>query len=154
MEKLLTTTSFSTGWESFSTAPIAIFCLVTETKGQTFHWIPGFYSTSGVVNYTTVIFSAHLVALKCVECCFTSTETVVLLETGAQDGHLDFHTAPELCDGEMRFLLLLVPGKYSYVLGQQPSCCVPPHFQQIAYSSQLSMCKDLSERGLFTKCGE
>ena len=29
--------------------------------------------------------------------CFTSTETVGLLETGAQDGHLDFHTAPELC---------------------------------------------------------
>ena len=29
-------------------------------------------------------------------CCFTSTETVGLLETGAQDGHLDFHTAPEL----------------------------------------------------------
>ena len=30
-------------------------------------------------------------------CCFTSTETVGLLGTGAQDGHLDFHTAPELC---------------------------------------------------------
>ena len=29
--------------------------------------------------------------------CFTSTETVGLLGTGAQDGHLDFHTAPELC---------------------------------------------------------
>ena len=26
--------------------------------------------------------------------CFTSTETVGLLGTGAQDGHLDFHTAP------------------------------------------------------------
>ena len=31
-----------------------------------------------------------------VECCFTSTETVGLLGTGAQDVHLDFHTAPEL----------------------------------------------------------
>ena len=30
---------------------------------------------------------------KLVECCFTSTETVGLLGTGAQDGHLDFHTA-------------------------------------------------------------
>ena len=31
-------------------------------------------------------------------CCLTpSTETVSLLGTGAQDGHLDFHTAPELC---------------------------------------------------------
>ena len=29
--------------------------------------------------------------------CFTSTETVGLLGTGAQDGHLDSHTAPELC---------------------------------------------------------
>ena len=29
--------------------------------------------------------------------CFTSTETVGLLGTGAQDVHLDFHTAPELC---------------------------------------------------------
>ena len=31
-----------------------------------------------------------------VECCFTSSETIGLLGTGAQDGHLDFHTAPEL----------------------------------------------------------
>ena len=29
-------------------------------------------------------------------CYFTSTETVGLLGTGAQDGYLDFHTAPEL----------------------------------------------------------
>ena len=28
--------------------------------------------------------------------CFTSTETIDLLGTGTQDGHLDFHTAPEL----------------------------------------------------------
>ena len=31
------------------------------------------------------------------KCCFTSTETVGLLGTGAQDVHLGFHTAPELC---------------------------------------------------------
>ena len=30
------------------------------------------------------------------KCCFTSAETVGLLGTGAQDVHLDFHTAPEL----------------------------------------------------------
>ncbi len=30
------------------------------------------------------------------KCCFTSTETVGLLGAEAQDGHLDFHTAPEL----------------------------------------------------------
>ena len=29
------------------------------------------------------------------ECCFMSTETICLLGTGAQDGHLDFHIAPE-----------------------------------------------------------
>ena len=39
-----------------------------------------------------------------VECCFTSTETVGLLGTGAQDGRHDFHTAPELSD---EFLELL-----------------------------------------------
>ena len=27
------------------------------------------------------------------KCCFTSTETVGLLGTGAPDGHLDIHTA-------------------------------------------------------------
>ena len=37
-------------------------------------------------------FKLDLVLL--VECCFTSTETVGLLGTGAQDDHLDFHTAP------------------------------------------------------------
>ena len=31
------------------------------------------------------------------KCCFTPTETVGLLGTGAQDGHLHFHTAPEVC---------------------------------------------------------
>ena len=34
-----------------------------------------------------------------VQCCFASTETVGLLGTGAQDGHLDFHTAPEIWPG-------------------------------------------------------
>ena len=32
-----------------------------------------------------------------IQCCLTSTETIGLLGTGAQDGRLDFHTAPELC---------------------------------------------------------
>ena len=40
------------------------------------------------------LFLCTLVLLKC---CFTSTETVGLIGTGAQDVHLDFHTAPELC---------------------------------------------------------
>ena len=52
-------TSFST-----ESAPIAIFCLVTETKGWTFHGILGFYLTSGIVDYMAVIISAHLVSVK------------------------------------------------------------------------------------------
>ena len=35
--------------------------------------------------------------LLVLKCCFTCTETVGLLGTGAQDVHLDFHTVPELC---------------------------------------------------------
>ena len=31
------------------------------------------------------------------KCGFASTETIGLLGMGAQDDHLDFHTAPELC---------------------------------------------------------
>ena len=46
-------------------APIGIFCLVTESKGQVFRGIAGFYSILGAVDYTAVIFSAHLVAVKC-----------------------------------------------------------------------------------------
>ena len=31
------------------------------------------------------------------QCCFTSTETIRTYQgRGTQDGHLDFHTAPEL----------------------------------------------------------
>ena len=43
---------------------------------------------------------------------------------------------------------VLVPGKYSYTLSQQPSLSVPPYFLQIAYASLLCMHEDLSERGL------
>ena len=32
--------------------------------------------------------------LSMVQCCLTSTETIGLLGMGAQDGHLDFYTAP------------------------------------------------------------
>ena len=39
-----------------------------------------------------------ILVVAVVVCCFTSTETVGLLGTGAQDGHLDFHTAPGLSD--------------------------------------------------------
>ena len=35
------------------------------------------------------------------ECCFTSTETVGVLGTGALDGNLQFHTAQELRTGSL-----------------------------------------------------
>ena len=44
---------------------------------------------------TTLLYSVSLTTWL-LKCCFTSTETVGLLGTGAQDGHLDFHTAPKL----------------------------------------------------------
>ena len=53
------------------------------------------------------------------KCCFTSTKTVGLLWTGAQDGHLDFHTAPELCAVISRMcsvLLLFVVVFFSFFL--------------------------------------
>ena len=50
--------------------------------------VPG--SQYGVSKRKAIL---NLLLLKC---CFASTETVGLLGTGALDGHLDFHTAPEL----------------------------------------------------------
>ena len=45
------------------------------------------------------------------KCCFTSTETVGLLGTGAQDVHLDFHTAPGLCLlSRHRYEIAVCPG--------------------------------------------
>ena len=38
----------------------------------------------------------QILTIMMVKCCFTSTETVGLYGMGAQDGHLDFHTASEL----------------------------------------------------------
>ena len=50
-------------------------------------------------NYASSLFKSCRPSqnLGWMKCCFTCTETVGLLGTGAQDGHLDFHTAPELC---------------------------------------------------------
>ena len=49
------------------------------------------------LSVRSVIQSKTLCTSGWLKCCPTSTETVGLLGTGAQDGHLDFHTAPELC---------------------------------------------------------
>ena len=55
-----------------------------------------------------------------VKCCFTSTETVGLLRIGAQDGHLDFHTAPEL-----RYMSARSPPEVHTQMGPQNSEDVP-----------------------------
>ena len=48
------------------------------------------------VEADTVVNRCLDMMMMMMKCCFTSTETVGLLGTGAQDGHLDFHAAPEL----------------------------------------------------------
>ena len=57
---------------NLKSVPIAPFCLVTETKGHSFRRISGFHSTSG---YIAVIFSTHLVTMKCEVFTTTSTTT-------------------------------------------------------------------------------
>ena len=54
--------------------------------------------------------------------------------------------APILSPWNARFSLLLVLGKYSYALGQQPSWRVPPYFRQFSLASPLRMRENLSER--------
>ena len=64
--------------------------------------------------------------LDWLKCCFTSTETIGLLGTGAQDVHLNFHTAPELWVVRLLlffflyvvwFLLKLFCGVFIFILG-------------------------------------
>ena len=57
------------------------------------------YSTGRPSSGTTSNQPANRVwkSFKLLKCCFTSTGTVGLLGTGAQDVHLDFHTVLELC---------------------------------------------------------
>ena len=50
-----------------------------------------------IISPLIVTNTDRVIVLWLVECCFTSTETVGLSGTGAQDGHLDFYTAPKLC---------------------------------------------------------
>ena len=54
--------------------------------------------------------------LLMLKCCFPSTETVGLLGTGAQDVHLDFHTAPELCV-VLSFSVAIRPQRLQGLLG-------------------------------------
>ena len=56
--------------------------------------------------------------------------------------------APILSPSNARFSLLLVLGKYSYTLGQQPSWRVPLYLRLISHASPLRMREKLSDRGL------
>ena len=87
------------------------------------HWLTGKWEQSKSETYTKHTWSLTLTSRSVishsnwlytmqsyhhdqwlVECCFTSTESVGLLGTGAQDGHLDFHTAPESPDCDRKWL--------------------------------------------------
>ena len=61
-----------------------VLCLFTETKWQTFCGIPGFYLTSGAVDYMAVIFCALLVAVKCKVFITTSTREYIRYTLGQQ----------------------------------------------------------------------
>ena len=61
------------------------------------------------------------------KCCFTSTKTVGVLGTGAQDGHLDFHTAPELCCARLIEVLLYVHIKRALLCQTDWSVALRPH---------------------------
>ena len=74
--------------------------------------------------------------LLTLKCCFTSTETVGLLGTGAQDGHLDFHTAPGT-DTDLhgpiyiyihRSMLICLPRGSSINFSLSASVCVVSRF--------------------------
>ena len=54
-----------------------------------------------------MVLNVHRNRGRWLKCCFTSRETVDLLGTGAQDVHLDFHTAPELCVGTERLAYIV-----------------------------------------------
>ena len=58
-----------------SAPQITIYCLVTETKGQMFQRIPGFYLTSGLHGCDLL---THLVAMKCEVSTTTSTREIQL----------------------------------------------------------------------------
>ena len=73
-------------------------CLPIQGVGVFIHAVLGCFPMhdAGVFAHTVSPLIAVQAVPSMVQCCFTATETVGLLEMGAQDGHLDFHTAPEL----------------------------------------------------------
>ena len=76
---------------------------------------------------------------KLVACCLTSTETVGFLGTEAQDGHVDFHTAPELWKKEKK--------KKRKKRERTKKSRSLPHFRQHAQVTQTSYISDCLHRG-------
>ena len=64
---------------------------------------------------------------------FTSTETVGLLGTGAQDGLLDFHTAPELWHGK-------ISGQYTFLTRGSPPPTPPSGLSDPLCTSSPPLC--------------
>ena len=75
-------TSFSTHWAGdhsrVSAAEYDTLPFYSVKQCQTLRGTPGFYSTSGAVDYTAVIFCAHLVVVKCEVFNTTSTREIQL----------------------------------------------------------------------------
>ena len=92
-----------------------------------------------------------LLLLLLLKCCFMSTETVGLLRTGAQDVHLDFHTAPGLRQCACALRSGFLSGTLSLTDPQTPSTGLrlpsSNHYTGLRHRSRK---KDLSANGLFS----
>ena len=96
---------------------------------------------------------------KLLKCSFTSTESVGFLRMGAQDGHLDFHTAPKLWIIVDCCLFMSIKAPTEGVLNNaaQRFCSVlfylffSPSFQQPALSA-VSLQKLCLWFSVLTKC--
>ena len=69
--------------------------------------------------------------------CFTSTENTGLLGMGAEDGHLDIHTVPELCDGSWWWCRASCPRMSVDILGTNcDQCLYRPHSSGAVWESR------------------
>ena len=92
---------------------LSLICQLTSEDTKQ-HFINGTHNLE--LQWHVSSCGATVISSRLVELRLLSTETVGLLGTGAQDGHLDFHTAPELCNWVAGFfcrgwVLLYVPAE-------------------------------------------
>ena len=89
---------------------------------------------------TTTVRRGKSIIERLLKCCFTSTETVGILGTGAQDGHLDFHTAPELSRTPVDFVvevLLYIHRNRRYIRDGSPGR--PPRLSHSSSNSDVAV---------------